>query len=45
MKQVEFLKHYSQQDTFYLSPKCLTGQIQVQKPTLAVAKIQKPDHT
>ena len=36
-------QHWNQQATCYLSPQFLEDQIQIQKQSLTVAKIQKPD--
>ena len=43
MKLVEIFQHWNQQVTSCLSPQCLVGQIQVQKPILVVATDQMPD--
>ena len=45
MKQVELSQHWHQQTNCCPSPECLVHQIQVQRPTLAAATNQKPDHT
>ena len=43
--KLSFFKHWNQQIFSCTSLKCIAGQIQVQKPTVAVSINQMPDHT
>ena len=48
MKKVEFFQNQSNQNdkaSSYSIPKCLVGQIQVQRLTLAAPTNKKPNHT